>query len=405
MKYLRVISLYQQYVSKYYRDKKNEINKNYSEQYKEIMHDAFSWSDFFEKELNTIGYDAEVVVINAEPMQRAWARENGMKNYDNISLEEILIEQIKKIKPEILFYDHIDEELLKIIKRECKTIQYTIGWTGSAIAKTKQWSELDIVLSCAPESVEILKSNNINSEHLNHAFDNEINLRLKESKVETDVIFIGQLIRGNQFHQKREEMLLDISNNVNLSIHSPSYEIGIKDELSYQIRNIIYSTVSLNKDIKEMILKIPQLKNKGFINNKPYAPINKKIKKYLKPALFGLEMYQSIKNSKIALNIHADSSPIYASNMRLFESTGVGTCLITENKKNISDLFIPDKEVVVYDSPEECVEKIKWLINNEEEMKKISYAGQEKTLKNHNFKNRAMEFDKIIKNDMKRREK
>ena len=80
------------------------------------------------------------------------------------------------------------------------------------------------------------------------------------------------------------------------------------------------------------------------------------------------------------MNIHIGVAGDYAGNMRIFEVTGVGSCLLTDNKKNMSDLFEPGKEVVVYDSPEDCIAKVKWLLENENERKKIAGSGQKKTL-------------------------
>ena len=46
-----------------------------------------------------------------------------------------------------------------------------MGWVGSAIAKSEIWKNFNIIFSCAKESVEYLKKNNLNSFHINHAFD------------------------------------------------------------------------------------------------------------------------------------------------------------------------------------------------------------------------------------------
>jgi len=55
-----------------------------------------------------------------------------------------------------------------------------------------------------------------------------------------------------------------------------------------------------------------------------------------------------LKGSKVVLNIHADSSPRFASNMRLFETTGMGACLLTDGRKNLTELFEPGIEVAEY---------------------------------------------------------
>ena len=85
--------------------------------------------------------------------------------------------------------------------------------------------------------------------------------------------------------------------------------------------------------------------------------------------------------------------------MRLFEVTGVGTCLLTDWKKNIGELFEPDKEIVTYSSLEECSEKVKWLRNNPKACKEIAEAGQARCLRDHTFAQRVLELDEIIRKE------
>ena len=45
-------------------------------------------------------------------------------------------------------------------------------------------------------------------------------------------------------------------------------------------------------------------------------------------------MYQLIFDSKVVLNNHIDISQDQMANIRLFESTGLGSCLLTDYKNN-----------------------------------------------------------------------
>jgi spore maturation protein CgeB len=108
-------------------------------------------------------------------------------------------------------------------------------------------------------------------------------------------------------------------------------------------------------------------------------------------------MYEIISQSKITLNNHIDDAKNEAANMRLFEATGVGTCLLTDWKENLHELFEPDREVVTYKSVEECIEKVKWLLDHPQEREAIAKAGQARTLKDHTFAQRAIQLDEIIR--------
>ena len=107
-------------------------------------------------------------------------------------------------------------------------------------------------------------------------------------------------------------------------------------------------------------------------------------------------MYKILSKSHVTFNRHADDSFGFVGNMRLFESTGVGTCLLTDSGKNISELFEENKEVVTYKSLSEAVDKARYLIENKSESDKIAKAGQLKTLNSHTIMNRCQQIDEVI---------
>ena len=69
--------------------------------------------------------------------------------------------------------------------------------------------------------------------------------------------------------------------------------------------------------------------------------------------------------------------------MRLFESTGMGCCLLTDHKSDIQSIFEPDIEVVTYKTPSEAIDKAKYLLKNPNAAQKIAKAGQQKTFLEH----------------------
>jgi spore maturation protein CgeB len=78
----------------------------------------------------------------------------------------------------------------------------------------------------------------------------------------------------------------------------------------------------------------------------------------------------------------------------------VGSCLLTDNKSNLKDLFDIDNEIVVYGSHEECAEKIKWLLQNDLERERIAASGQKRTLENHTVDARCKAIIEILKNEL-----
>jgi spore maturation protein CgeB len=133
----------------------------------------------------------------------------------------------------------------------------------------------------------------------------------------------------------------------------------------------------------------------GLFNPNKYVDFS--IVSRARPALFGLSMYQMLSDSKVTLNTHIDISSEFASNMRLFEATGVGTCLLTEKQANLKDIFEPNTEVVTYSCPQEAVENANYLLVNADQRNQIAEAGQQRTIKNHTFDQRAIEIDQMIR--------
>jgi spore maturation protein CgeB len=108
-------------------------------------------------------------------------------------------------------------------------------------------------------------------------------------------------------------------------------------------------------------------------------------------------MFAQLAHSQVTLNSHIDMSEQYASNMRLYEATGVASCLLTDWRPNMPELFDVDNEVVTFKTADECIEKVKYLLEHEEQRQAIAHAGQQRTLRDHTFDNRAAQLDDLIR--------
>jgi spore maturation protein CgeB len=107
-------------------------------------------------------------------------------------------------------------------------------------------------------------------------------------------------------------------------------------------------------------------------------------------------MYRLLALSKISFNIHTDKSFDCVGNIRLFEATGVGSCLLTDRGLNMADLFKEGHEVMTYSSIKECIEKAKYLLKNDKERLEIASCGQKRTLRDHTVKKRCEAIDEMI---------
>jgi spore maturation protein CgeB len=82
--------------------------------------------------------------------------------------------------------------------------------------------------------------------------------------------------------------------------------------------------------------------------------------------------------------------------MRLYEATGVGAMLLTDQKDNLGELFEVGREVVAYNSREEAVELVQYYVAHQDEAGEIARAGQARTLAEHTYAQRMQELLPVL---------
>jgi spore maturation protein CgeB len=70
---------------------------------------------------------------------------------------------------------------------------------------------------------------------------------------------------------------------------------------------------------------------------------------------------------------------------------------LTADADNLSDYYVDGKEVVIFKSMNEMMEKAKYYLEHQEERDKIAKAGYERTIKEHTYEQRFKEiFSKLF---------
>jgi spore maturation protein CgeB len=148
---------------------------------------------------------------------------------------------------------------------------------------------------------------------------------------------------------------------------------------------------------KEFLAKVPLLRKGANRSLRPRFTWRDPIERASRNEVYGLDMLNTLASSASTLNVHIDDTGDYTGNIRLFEATGVGTCLLTDWKKDLGELFDIDREVVAFRSLDECLEKARWLLDHPQACEEIGKAGQRRTLEKHSYANRVEELDEIIR--------
>lgn len=369
------------YLEAFYGRRKGLARASYADQHRALIEDRFGSSDFWTTALARIGYETADVIANAGPLQGRWALEQGTSAGQGDPFA-VAAAQIGAFAPDVLLvadYSTFSPGFLRAVRSDCPSIRRIVGWCGAPYRDLAVIREWDLALSCVPELVESLRSGGIEAHHVDHAFDPRILDQLVDRPPSIPFTFLGSVVKSAGFHTRRETLLAHLVDHSPLHIWSGAARrtgaAGMKDRARRLARRLL----------------------------RPGAPppLDPRIARRARPPLFGLSMFQTLRDSAVTLNTHIDVSVRSASNMRLFEATGVGACLLTDRKDNLADLFEPDHEVVTYSGPEEAAEKYRWLVERPAERAGIAAAGQRRALRDHGFDRRAARIDEILRASLK----
>lgn len=405
-RFTRITDYYPQYLNSYYSKNPDAHLLSYEEQYKSLTSDSFEIVSSYNKNLNKIpGVDATGIITNATLLQQAWCKENKVST--DIPKQQLILLQLQKIQPDVLWIDDfslIDEAWKKQLLQKVPSIKLLIGhicapYNDETALKFKLF---DIMFTCIPCLKTEIEKMGVNAYLLYHGFEKTILERINDNNKfsESPFLFSGSLYTGAGFHNSRIdyiEKMLQAGIKMDLYCNLETYKKVFAKKVFYYLINFLKAV-----GLKALINKIPLLaKNKAFGETK-INYYSKKLLSSTKSPVFGLEMYQLLSKAKITFNIHGEVANKCAGNIRLFEATGIGSCLVTDHKDNISDLFEPGKEIITYNNVDDCIKKVKWLIENPAEREKIAKAGQKRTLEYHTIEKRSNLVNEIIENKLKK---
>ena len=408
--FVKVTTFYPEYLRDYdnrYPDMKLE---SYGEQRLHLMGDCHAWADFFEIHLRKLGVNAHEIIYNAKHLQRAWMEEQGLWS-DGDCDRDIVLKQLKVMEPDVIFFQEMKAFLggwINFLRGEVRSIRQVFGFwcIGYGSEDLEGFKDFDYILACSEDLVRDCRENGMKAYRLNHGFERSILERLKSdgcglrgneksgNEKEHNVVFIGSLVLLKGYHHERVRILdALLKRGIGMDIYSSLYyeswlKLWIKFLISWGFERF------RERGLKRVLEGIFGLKVMSDIECLSW--ISKGLIGRVQKPIFGLEMFKILASSKVVWNHHLEGTGCWAVNMRLFEATGIGSCLLTDWKKNLKDLFEIDEEVVAYRTVEECEEKAIWLLEHPREREEIARAGQRRTLKDHSLESRILKVHGII---------
>lgn len=357
---MQIHTFYPAYLNDFYSKNPLLAGRPYETQITALINDGFSGSHLFTPYMGPFGYETMLVIANCETLQTQWARENiaPLSGQPVGASYELVVKQVEHFKPDILYLTDPITFDSRFVRSLSFRPSFVFGWRAASIPSDTDWSEFDLIVSNDAISLGMAqKLGARNKQFFMPGFPTNVAKRVADERKQHDVVFSGQ-VSGE--HTRRRQILNDISVLFsNARPFSLAYFIpGAMEHLEAGIA----------------------MRNQG--------------------AVWGMDMYRSLKRGRIALNVQIDIGGNQAGNMRLFETTGVGAFLLTDFHPNIKDYFEPGAEIETYASTGELNEKLLYYLDNPEKREMIARLGQERCLREYSMEKRAAELDRIIRDHL-----
>ena len=313
------------------------------------MDTHFATADAYSHNLAKAGVAAHEVVVDAAPLQQAWAREHGV----DLDGDALVLEQVRWFEPDVVYLQNLnvlDDATLAAIRSDGKLL---VGQIASAAPDADRLRAFDLILTSFPHYVDRFRSLGVGSEYFRIGFDPRILDDLATAPPTRDLVFVGAL---NRLRHRR-------------------------------------GNSTFNRAARQVPIEFWGYDLRGW-------PPWSRIKRGYRGQAWGLEMYRLLRDARISLNRHIAEAEGHANNMRLYEATGVGSLLLTDEGSNLAELFEPGREVVTYAGVDDLVEKARHYLAHDEERRAIAAAGQARTLRDHTYELRMQELAEILRSHL-----
>ena len=349
-------TLYTSFLRDHYAARPGLADEPYERQWSALMDRSFGTSDAYSHFLRVLGHEAHELIVNADDLQRAWAREQRRALWLSLRArrrdwrQAVVLCQLERMRPDVVYVQdtaYFPPSLLTELKRRTALL---VGQLGTAAPERERLTKFDLLLTSFPHFVPRLRELGVPTELFRIGFDPRLVDRLGPvSETPIEVAFVGAL-SGDQW--KASGQLLE-----RVAVATPIELWG-------------YGLDGL--------------------------PADSPLRSRYRGEAWGIDMYRIYQRARVVLNRHGDVAETFANNMRLYEATGVGALLLTEARENLSELFELGREVVAYEDPDDAVDQIQRLLNDEAHRSEIAKAGQARTLRDHTYAVRMAELAGIL---------
>jgi len=399
MRFLIVTAVPDYFLTGFNASQPDLASLNYKETYQALMDYLVSY-DVVSSNLNKLGHEAELLIVNDANLQHKWAVENGygaltarVEPEKRAALKQRLLPLFTKVKPALEKYAFLDAlyrhtrsqtekafglaassqlhhaYLAAQIQQYRPDVLYVYGFPlsndflaqirpytrfiacqiASQLPDMQDFSQYDLIVSSLPNLVQFFQEQGASGEYLRLGFDAGVLPKLKrEPSLQSDVAHVGGYAG---VHQQRSALFETVARQIPITF----WGYGVE-----------------------------------------HLPPDSLIRRNFRGGAWGMDMYNVRFNGRINITGHSTIAGRFGNNYALYEATGVGSLLLTDNKENLSELFAVGREIIAYRDAPDCVEKIRYYLDHEEERAAIAQAGQRRVLQEHTGFHRAQELLDIL---------
>ncbi len=370
------------------------------------------------------GFEVFETIYNDRELQGRWAAENGCQK---LVLEanwhfRTLVQQVKQFQPHVvLFYagglswvPRVQREQLRAV---CERPVIIAGFWGDELPPETTYADylgdLDYAFCSSSLYEKLFQAANIPACTVGNAFDDTIHF-LPPSQKTREFVFCGATGYGYPDHVGRYQKLIELMRKSRLQIWTNEPRIfsrgtkeGILDILARCPRPLLRALSLISSGRVQRAVEISLLLKELDIPAAHYyreragglhpgleyflraKPLRKMFGRRVHDQLVDCsDYYRLLAESKLVLNLHRDEEADIG-NIRCFEATGLGSCLITDHGPGLSEFFDIDNDIVTFETVDECIAKIAYLRKNPDEIERVARNGQRKTLARHTIAERC----------------
>lgn len=352
----------------------NLSTSSYKERLSDLLKLKFGTSNFYSNSFKLQGWEAIDIIANDNKLNELYMKEKGFAYCDSKdTVKRILYDY----QPEIIycqdlsFFNKCDYDFLR-----STGVKLIVGQCSCPWPSDERVALLDIVFTSFPHYIPRIQSLGVKSHFLQIGFGLKTSI-LAENHI--DVFVEGSWIP-----------LSDFASFLRHPRASYAYPVSF-------VGGIGRHWDQGNRLLSEIAKQIPDFRWWGYGVEYTDSPLTDKYQ----GQAWGMDMYRVYANSKIVINRHGEVAEGYSNNMRMFEATGCGALLMTEDSKNIKDYFEPGKECVTYTSTEDLIQKINYYLQHEDERRVITSNGQARTMRDHCYEEILIPVSNLLKEKIK----